>query len=251
MVPVRHMRRLLADGRGYRPAASPDRHRRPRRPRRDRPGRRGCRGPAGRPGRGQRSDITHRALHCLYGGRHQSGGRPELPGQRPARAPVPPAHGAARTRRADPHALPGRPAGRPRPGHVQREQGLPQHAGAGAVGGEPRFGCRRDRLLRGRGHDPRLPAGRPPHRPRGHHPRTGRHGGPGRAREGLRVVPGPLNKVSTVALERLLPKRAAMAVFGRASAATLGDPGRLGRRHNGPSRSHRLPAMSRNTATRP
>jgi uncharacterized protein len=41
---------------------------------------------------------------------------------------------------------------------------------------------------------------------------------------GFRVVPGPLNKVSTLALERLLPKRAAIAVFGRASAATLGDP---------------------------
>jgi NAD(P)-dependent dehydrogenase (short-subunit alcohol dehydrogenase family) len=39
-----------------------------------------------------------------------------------------------------------------------------------------------------------------------------------------RVVPGPLNKVGTLALERLLPKRAAIAVFGRASAATLGDP---------------------------
>jgi uncharacterized protein len=41
---------------------------------------------------------------------------------------------------------------------------------------------------------------------------------------GFRVVPGPLNKVSTVALERLLPKRAAIAVFGRASAAALRDP---------------------------
>ncbi|HEY6297016.1 MAG TPA: SDR family NAD(P)-dependent oxidoreductase [Streptosporangiaceae bacterium] len=41
---------------------------------------------------------------------------------------------------------------------------------------------------------------------------------------GFRVVPGPLNKLSTVALERLLPKRAAIAVFGRASAATLRDP---------------------------
>jgi uncharacterized protein len=41
---------------------------------------------------------------------------------------------------------------------------------------------------------------------------------------GFRVVPGPLNRVSTVALERLLPKRAAIAVFGRASAATLHDP---------------------------
>jgi uncharacterized protein len=41
---------------------------------------------------------------------------------------------------------------------------------------------------------------------------------------GFRVIPGPLNKVSTVALERLLPKRAAIAVFGRASAAALHDP---------------------------
>ncbi len=41
---------------------------------------------------------------------------------------------------------------------------------------------------------------------------------------GFRVVPGPLNKVSTLALERLAPKRAAIAVFGRASAAALRDP---------------------------
>ena len=41
---------------------------------------------------------------------------------------------------------------------------------------------------------------------------------------GFRVVPGPLNRVSTVALQRLLPKRAAITVFGRASAATLHDP---------------------------
>jgi len=41
---------------------------------------------------------------------------------------------------------------------------------------------------------------------------------------GFRVVPGPLNKVSTLALEHLLPKRAAIAVFGRASAAALRDP---------------------------
>jgi len=41
---------------------------------------------------------------------------------------------------------------------------------------------------------------------------------------GFRVVPGPLNRVSTVALERLLPKRAAISVFGRASAAALHDP---------------------------
>ncbi len=38
---------------------------------------------------------------------------------------------------------------------------------------------------------------------------------------GFRVVPGPLNKVSTFTLERMLPKRAAIAIFGRASAATL------------------------------
>jgi hypothetical protein len=41
---------------------------------------------------------------------------------------------------------------------------------------------------------------------------------------GFRVIPGPLNKVSTLALERLAPKRAAIAVFGRASAAALHDP---------------------------
>jgi short-subunit dehydrogenase len=41
---------------------------------------------------------------------------------------------------------------------------------------------------------------------------------------GFRVVPGPLNKVSALALERLAPKRAAIAVFGRASATTLPAP---------------------------
>ena len=41
---------------------------------------------------------------------------------------------------------------------------------------------------------------------------------------GFRVVPGPLNRVSTLVLERLAPKRAAIAVFGRATAATLRDP---------------------------
>jgi uncharacterized protein len=38
---------------------------------------------------------------------------------------------------------------------------------------------------------------------------------------GFRVVPGPLNQVSAFALQRLTPRRAAIAVFGRASAAAL------------------------------
>jgi uncharacterized protein len=38
---------------------------------------------------------------------------------------------------------------------------------------------------------------------------------------GFRVVPGTLNRVSAFALQRLTPRRAAIAVFGRASAATL------------------------------
>ena len=41
---------------------------------------------------------------------------------------------------------------------------------------------------------------------------------------GFRVVPGQLNRLSTVTLERLLPKRAAIAVLGRAAAAALRDP---------------------------
>jgi short-subunit dehydrogenase len=38
---------------------------------------------------------------------------------------------------------------------------------------------------------------------------------------GFRVVPGTVNRVSAFALQRLTPRRAAIAVFGRASAATL------------------------------
>ena len=38
---------------------------------------------------------------------------------------------------------------------------------------------------------------------------------------GFRVVPGTLNRVSAFALQRLTPRRAAIAVFGRASAAAL------------------------------
>jgi hypothetical protein len=35
------------------------------------------------------------------------------------------------------------------------------------------------------------------------------------------VVPGTLNRVSAFARQRLTPRRAAIAVFGRASAAAL------------------------------
>lgn len=41
---------------------------------------------------------------------------------------------------------------------------------------------------------------------------------------GFRVVPGRLNQVNTFVLDRLLPKRAAIAVFGRATAAALNEP---------------------------
>ena len=40
---------------------------------------------------------------------------------------------------------------------------------------------------------------------------------------GFRVVPGNLNRVSAFALQRLAPRRAAIAVFGRATAAALKD----------------------------
>ncbi|HCU96108.1 MAG TPA: short-chain dehydrogenase [Actinobacteria bacterium] len=42
---------------------------------------------------------------------------------------------------------------------------------------------------------------------------------------GFRVVPGRLNRVNTFVLEHLLPKRAAISVFGRATAAALNSPG--------------------------
>ena len=38
---------------------------------------------------------------------------------------------------------------------------------------------------------------------------------------GFRVIPGRLNRLNTFALERVLPKRAAIAMFGRATAAAL------------------------------
>jgi hypothetical protein len=41
---------------------------------------------------------------------------------------------------------------------------------------------------------------------------------------GFRVVPGRLNKVNAFALSRLLPRRAAIAIFGRATAAALNEP---------------------------
>lgn len=40
---------------------------------------------------------------------------------------------------------------------------------------------------------------------------------------GFRVVPGTLNRVSAVALQRLAPRRTAIAVFGHATAAALKD----------------------------
>jgi uncharacterized protein len=40
---------------------------------------------------------------------------------------------------------------------------------------------------------------------------------------GFRVVPGTVNRVSAFALQRLAPRRAAIAVFGRATAAALKD----------------------------
>lgn len=44
---------------------------------------------------------------------------------------------------------------------------------------------------------------------------------------GFRVVPGRLNKVNAVALTRMVPRRAAIAVFGRATAAALNETGSL------------------------
>lgn len=41
---------------------------------------------------------------------------------------------------------------------------------------------------------------------------------------GFRVVPGGLNRVSAFTLQRLAPRRAAIAIFGRASAAALSQP---------------------------
>jgi len=41
---------------------------------------------------------------------------------------------------------------------------------------------------------------------------------------GFRVVPGGLNRVSAFTLQRLAPRRAAIAIFGQASAAALRQP---------------------------
>lgn len=41
---------------------------------------------------------------------------------------------------------------------------------------------------------------------------------------GFRVVPGGLNRVTAFALQRLTPRRAAIAIFGQASAAALKQP---------------------------
>jgi uncharacterized protein len=43
---------------------------------------------------------------------------------------------------------------------------------------------------------------------------------------GFRVVPGGLNRVSAFTLQRLAPRRAAIAIFGQASAAALRQPSR-------------------------
>ncbi len=40
---------------------------------------------------------------------------------------------------------------------------------------------------------------------------------------GPRVIPGGLNKINAMMLSRLLPRRAAIAIFGRATAAALGE----------------------------
>jgi short-subunit dehydrogenase len=42
---------------------------------------------------------------------------------------------------------------------------------------------------------------------------------------GFRVVPGRLNRVNAFALGRLVPRRAAIAVFGRATVAALNEAG--------------------------
>ena len=42
---------------------------------------------------------------------------------------------------------------------------------------------------------------------------------------GFRVVPGRVNQASTAILERGLPKRAVIAILGKASASALRDPG--------------------------
>jgi uncharacterized protein len=45
---------------------------------------------------------------------------------------------------------------------------------------------------------------------------------------GFRMTPGGLNRVGALVLQRLLPRRAAIAIFGRASAATLREPSQPG-----------------------
>lgn len=47
---------------------------------------------------------------------------------------------------------------------------------------------------------------------------------------GFRVVPGGLNRVSAFALQRLAPRRAAITIFGRASAAALNQTPKPGQR---------------------
>jgi uncharacterized protein len=48
---------------------------------------------------------------------------------------------------------------------------------------------------------------------------------------GFRVVPGGLNQISAFAMQRLLPRRAAISIFGRASAAALRPPPAPGAEH--------------------
>lgn len=45
---------------------------------------------------------------------------------------------------------------------------------------------------------------------------------------GFRVIPGGLNRVGALVLQRLLPRRVAIAIFGQASAATLRAPSQPG-----------------------
>jgi hypothetical protein len=41
---------------------------------------------------------------------------------------------------------------------------------------------------------------------------------------GFRIVPGRLNRLNTYLLEHVLPRRTAITVFGRATAAALNEP---------------------------
>ena len=66
---------------------------------------------------------------------------------------------------------------------------------------------------------PGAPPRGPCHRPRSPWPRWTR------SATASGIVPGRLNRMNTYLLERVLPRRAAIAVFGRATAAALNEPG--------------------------